>query len=233
MFEPFHELLTNRDYYGYNIWDENAPIYQQVWQGVKHFFGDQTNPMSVSGAKHAAELSGKPFPSAAEAIRHPEQYLDALKAKGVGMSVLGFGPAPAYVEKSPIQNRISYLYREHVAPTSRPEEQAQGTEEKMAVRSAILIAKRDHDSKALQDAYQRGKALGLKPGYMQNVGVVPTDIYLFSRLPNEDQKAILLQASKDERNRYWPKANQTVKNEVNRQVHLPAIPAGALPAGAM
>src|SRR5205085_1780600 len=36
MFGPFHELLNNRTYYGYNIWDENAPINQQIWQGLKH-----------------------------------------------------------------------------------------------------------------------------------------------------------------------------------------------------
>jgi hypothetical protein len=221
MFEPFTELMRNRDYYGYNIWDENAPAYQQVWQALKHLYGDQLNPMSISGAKHAADLSGKPFPGIGEAITNPESVADSATAKGVGLSLLGFGPAPAYVEKSAIQNRIEYLYDEHVAPASQPEENGENTEQKMAVRSAILIAKRDHDSAALQSAYAKGKEIGLTPHYMQNVGVTPTDIYLFSRLPAEDQKAILLQADPEERNRYWPKASSAVKAALNQQVHLP------------
>jgi len=141
MFEPFNELMNNRDYYGYNIWDENAPIYKQVWQGMRHMWGDQS-PMTLAGAKHAAQLSGKEFPSLTDAVTHPNKLLDALKAKGVDLSMLGFGPAPAYVEKSSIQNRIGYLYRQHVAPGSRPHADEENSEEKMAVRN------RYHDRQA-------------------------------------------------------------------------------------
>jgi hypothetical protein len=174
--------------------------------------------MSISGARHAAQLSGKDFGSVA-----------GLTDKGAVLSYLGFGPAPAYVEKSAIQNRITYLYDQHVAPVSKPEEEGENTEDKMAVRQAILIAKRDHDSAGLQAAYAKGKALGMTPKYMQGVGVTPTDVYLFSRLPNEDQKAILRQASPDERNRYWPKAHAAVKAEMSQQVHLPGPQYSAQP----
>ena len=221
MFEPFAELVNNRDYYGYNIWDENAPLYKKIWQAARHMYADQFSPMSVSGAKHAAELSGKPFPSFAEALQHPERVGEAMNAKGVLLSGLGFGPAPAYVEKTALQNRIAYLYQQHVAPASKPEEQGENTEAKMGIRQAILIARRDHDSAALNEAYKRGKEAGLSQTYMNRIGREATDIYLFSRLPNEDQKAILLQANREELNRYWPKAHSAVKAEIGRQVHLP------------
>jgi hypothetical protein len=94
----------------------------------------------LAGAKRAAELSGKEFPSLTDAVMHPDKLLDALKAKGVDLSMLGFGPAPAYVEKSSIQNRIGYLYQQHVAPGSRPHADEENSEEKMAVRTAIMIA---------------------------------------------------------------------------------------------
>lgn len=220
MFEPFYELMNNRDYYGYDIWDQNAPIYQQIWQALRHTYGNQFNPMSISGAKHAADLSGQPFPS--NPIAHPQEALEAAGAKGVGLSLLGFGPAPAYVEKTPIQNRIAYLYDQHVAPASKPEAAGENTETKMAVRQAILIARRDHDSAALQKAYARGKEAGLPQVYMNRIGREDTDVYLFSRLPNEDQQAILLQSDRAERNRYWPKAHAAVKAQLSRQLHLPA-----------
>jgi hypothetical protein len=217
MFEPFKELINNRDYYGYNVWDENAPVYQQFWQALKHIFGEQTHPMSVAGGKHAAEISGKPFQG------EPETWLKSLTAKGVPESMLGFGPAPAYVEKTKLQNRISYLYREHVSPSSRPEEEGANMRDKMAVRTAIIIARKERDSKALNEAFKKGKELQMSQDAMNKVGRDPSDLYLFSRLPNADQKAILRAASPDEYKRYFPRAHQVVKTEINRQ----KIPAGA------
>jgi len=40
MFEPIREVMENRDYYGYNIRDENAPMVHQVCQTIRHGFGD-------------------------------------------------------------------------------------------------------------------------------------------------------------------------------------------------
>ena len=207
MFEPFSELLNNRNYYGCNVWDENAPVYKQIWQGIRHTFGDQS-PMTFSGAKHAADLSGKPFPTLSEAWNDPSKLTDAMRSRGVDMSFLGFGPAPAYVEKSGIQNRIGYLYKQHVASESRPFAQGEHSDEKMSVRTAILNAKRDRDSAALTTARKRGIAIGLTPTYMNKIGSTPTDVYLFSRLPIEDQRSLLSQASPEEKQRYIPHANQ-------------------------
>jgi hypothetical protein len=213
LFEPFHELWSNRDYYGYNIWDENAPQYQQFWQGLKHMLGDQTNPITMSGAKHAAELSGSPFPSISDAIKDPKKLTDALTAKGVPESFLGFNPAPAYVEKTALQNRINYLYREHVAPTSRPEEEGEDTEAKMGVRSKILLARQNKDQSLMQEAFKEGRALGMTQTSLNNTGRTPSDIYLFGRLPPSDQRSILNQASPEEMQRYFPKAHIDIKHE--------------------
>jgi hypothetical protein len=216
MFEPFHELLSNRSYYGYNVWDENAPIYKQVWQGIRHMLGENESPMALSGASQAARLSGHEFPSAREALSNPDRLLAALKAKGVDLSILGFGPAPGYVEKSAVQNRIGYLYQQHVAPASKPHADEENSQEKMAVRMAIMIAKRDRDASLMAQARERGRAIGLTPHYMASVGNEPTDVYLFSRLPADDQKSILSQATPDERDRYFKHAHKGVKQEINR-----------------
>jgi hypothetical protein len=209
MFEPFKELLNNRDYYGFNIWDENAPWYQQTWQALKHTFSEQTSPMGVSGAEHAAELSGKPF-----RWNDPSTWKDSLTAKGVGESVAGFGPAPAYVEKTPIQNRISRLYQDHVAPASSPEEKGENFRNKMAVRTEIMVARQNKDQAAEQAARAEGLKIGLTPKYMNAIGKEPTDVYLFSRLPAADQVAIMRRADPDEYKRYWPKVSKEAKPRV-------------------
>ena len=50
MFEPFTEIWENRDYYGYNIRDENAPWYKQVWQTIVNGLGGMI-PISVSSTE--------------------------------------------------------------------------------------------------------------------------------------------------------------------------------------
>jgi len=90
--------MNNRNYFGQEIWDTNAPGYQQVQQALRHIVSQQLSPMSVSGAQRAQETGGRP-------IETPLAYL-------------GFGPAPKYAEASPLQDR--HLYRERVAPGSRP-----------------------------------------------------------------------------------------------------------------
>jgi hypothetical protein len=195
MFEPFRELLNNRDYYGYNIWDENAPVYKQIWQAVAHTWGDQ-HPMSITGARRSLDTGG-------------------TMQRDVPLSLMGFGPAPAYVEKTPVQNRINYLYQEHVAPVSRPEEEGANTPERMRVRSQILRARQNQDMAALQDAYKAGREIGMTQAQMSKVGMTPTDVYLFSRLPNADQKAILDMASPDEVKRYLPRAHLPVRADFN------------------
>lgn len=84
----------------------------------------------------------------------------------------------------------------------------------MAVRNAILIARRDHDDKALSAAYRRGHDLGMSPRTMNAIGRERTDVYLFSRLPDQDQISLLKQASAEEYKLYWPAAHRAVKVEM-------------------
>jgi len=192
---------------------------------MRHGLFGESSPMTFSGAGQAARLSGKEFPSAKEAIEHPDRLMDALRAKGVDMSFLGFGPAPSYVEKSAIQNRIGYLYREHVAPVSKPQAEDKNSKEKMAVRTAIMIGKRDKDADMINLARERGRAIGLTPKYMANIGKTPTDVYLFSRLPDEDQRSLLRNASEEEQSRYFRHAHLKVRQEINRARYAPQPPA--------
>jgi len=216
MFEPIREIWNNRDYYGYNVRDENAPFYTQAWQTIRHGFGDQT-PISISSAQRALDTGG-------------------TWSKDVVLAALGFGPAPAYVEKSAIQNRISYLYNEHVAPQSKTYQEGEVSHEKMRARTRLLMALQSKDPEQIKQA----KADALKAGYSNNavgaIGRIPSDVFLFSKLPPADQEAILRQASPKEFDRYIGHAQQKLRKPMRderagKEAEAPAArPAPAAPA---
>jgi hypothetical protein len=150
-----------------------------------------------------------------DSILHPIENApmlgEALGAKGVVPSLLGFGPAPAYVEKSPLQNRIAQLYRDHSVAAEKPEVEGENAPERASVYTAIALARRNQDSEALEKATARGRALGMKPANMAKIGTMPQDVFQFSKLPNADQLTILKRADKAEVERYLPKAKADVK----------------------
>lgn len=220
--KPILDLITNRDYYGYEIRNSNDPAWKQLWQYAKYMGEDISNPISVLGAKRAADLSGQPFPHAslfdiATDKTKAEQFLKSLGAPGVVEAFAGFGPAPAYAEKSAIQNRIGHLYGQFVTPQLKPQERRDMAEEVRGLRTALLNAQAAGDTDKLQELRQRGRELGLSMTYMTSIGRVPTDVYLFSRLPDEQQESLIRQMSPEEKTRYMPKAHPKVRQKFNRE----------------
>jgi hypothetical protein len=122
-----------------------------------------------------------------------------------------FGPAPSYAEKSAIQNRISFLYNEHVAPQSRTYQEGEVSHEKMRARRRLLQALHSKDPEAIKQA----KADAIKAGYSNAavgaIGRTPSDVFLFSKLPEADQQAILRQANKEEFERYTGHAHMKLR----------------------
>jgi hypothetical protein len=228
LIKPIIELYTNRDYYGYEIRNSNDPAWKQLWQHAQYLFEDATNPISVLGAKRAADLSGQPFPRGKSVFdladkETAQKFLDAMGAPGVLLALAGFGPAPAYAEKSAMQNRIGHLYGEFVAPNLKPQERRETAEEVRGLRTAILDARANGDQDKLQEYYKRGRELGLSMSFMTNLGKIPTDVYLFSRLPDEQQISLIRQMTPGEKTRYWPSAHQKVKQLFNKEAE--AVPA--------
>jgi hypothetical protein len=94
-----------------------------------------------------------------------------------------FGPAPSYAERSAIQNRISFLYNEHVAPQSRTYQEGEVSHEKMRAWTRLLAALHSKDPEAIKQA----KADAIKAGYSNAavgaIGRTPSDVFLFSKRP--------------------------------------------------
>jgi hypothetical protein len=208
LFQPLKELWENRDYFGREIWDTNAPGYQQIEQAMKHIATGQLSPMSVSGAQRAQETGGQP-------IETPLAYL-------------GFGPAPAYANRSAIQNRIGYLYQRFVAPETRPYQDEDVTQAQQAARSQILLAKQHGNSDELNAAYAAAQKAGITGKSMVATGKLAGDQFMFSKLPQQEQTAVLDEASPAERVRYLPHALKATKVAWNA-AHQPQAAAALQP----
>jgi hypothetical protein len=196
LIEPFIEFARNRDYWGYQIWSEDAPLYKQAWQFMKHVTGTQLNPITVGGAARAAELSGKPFTLGKDAHWYdPTTYdyrgmAESANAKGVGLSMLGLGPAPSYVERKPYENLINHYYTRFVEPLTKPEERREMDTMKRFVRNQVALANQRGDAEAAAEARRQGLAAGLK-GREMRLFHTPYALYQFSKLPDNAQATVL------------------------------------------
>ena len=205
LFQPFIEMGQNKDYFGNQIYDENAPFFKQAYQFGSHLVSDQLNPMSVAGAKRALQLSGK-----------PNTTLDVLKQltdRDVVLPFLGFGPAPAYASKSPLENRIQYLFKRYVAPEAKSFETGAKSVEKSEARTAYLGAMQRGDQQAKIEAAKKLAALGVQTKEINKLQPGGSIQYMFQRLPAPDQKALLKTMSKEEFKQFFPKAQKRLRGD--------------------
>lgn len=205
LFSPFVEMGQNKDYFGNQIFDENAPFYQKARQFMTHLGADQLNPMSVAGAKRALQLSGKPFTTA--------DVLKQLSDRDVVMPLLGFGPAPGYASKSPLENRIQYLFRRYVAPEAKSFETGAHSLEKSEARTAYMGAIQRGDDAAKLAAARKLASLGVATKEINKLQPGGSIQYMFQRLPGLDQKALLKTMSKEEFKVYYPKTQKKMRGD--------------------
>lgn len=198
MFAPFVEMGTNRDYFGNEIRDSNSPAYQQIWQSVKHLVGDQLAPMSVSGARRALELSGKPHTPTDIGRQLLAGDRDAV------MPMLGFGPAPSYASKSPLQNRLDYVFKDTVAPERKSFEVAARSKERSDARRDYMGAKQRGDQEATMAAAVKMRNLGIKTPEIAKIQPGGADEYKFKRLATEDKVALMKIMTPDEFKKFFP-----------------------------
>jgi hypothetical protein len=206
---PFAELLNNRDYYGNQLYDPFAHWWEQAGQLAQSEFRSQLNPITISGAQHAADLAG------------------TWHDRAIPLSVLGFGPAPAYAQKTGTQNRIDYLYRlgneKTTLYTERQERDAQ-----MAARQAYKVAQQKNDPALMAEAQRALAEAHAKPP--KNI---PSDVFRFSKLTPAGQMAVLESASPDEAQKYLPHVRRDTSSRPEfmkwRQAATPPVSQGVRP----
>ena len=205
MFQPFVEMAQNKDYFGSQMYDEDAPFYKQVMQFLPNVLHDQLNPMSVSGAQRARQLSGK-----------PNSYLDIVKNpldRDVLMPFLGFGPAPGYASKSAMDNRIMYEFGRFVKPELKYFESGAKAKEKSDARNEYLGAQQKGDANAQYQAALKLRDLGVATKEIRKLQPGGSTLYMFQRLPQEVKKQLLMEMSPEEFLKYWTKTPKAVRND--------------------
>ncbi len=105
----------------------------------------------------------------------------------------------------------------YVAPQSRTYQEGEVSHEKMRARTRLLQALHSKDA----DAIKQAKADAIKAGYSNAavgaIGRTPSDVFLFSKLPEADQQAILRQANKQEFERYIGHAHMKLRGPMRQE----------------
>lgn len=200
---PAYHLGRNADYFGRPYRDEDAPAWQQAGQLLKGM-GAEGLPISITSAQRSLELSGKPHGvlDVGGALIHGD--------RDVIMPAVGFSAAPVYANRSDIQNKITRLYGETVAPKGHAYDY--GTAEAQHdARDKYLLAMQSGDKDKIKSAYQELAATGMKPATINKLRPGDQDIGMFGRLKPEGQISILKDATAEEFKRYYPKASTQVK----------------------
>jgi len=210
MFAPVQEAFQNKDYFGGQIFDPNAPAYKQATQFFGHLVTDQISPMSVTGAQRALELSGKPkdLGSLARAA--------ASGDRDVWLPFLGYGPAPSYASRSPLENRIYALGRQFVFPEVRAYAENQQFKDRLEAMTAYRQAIQRGDAQARSEAAKKMSELGMTSKQIGNIKPEPSSPKIFQRLGQVSsslQVNLLKGMTKDEFKVYYPKASKKAKSD--------------------
>ncbi len=196
MFAPFAEMWNNKDYWGNEIYNENSGTFQRSVQLAQHLFGNELNPMSVSGAKRALQLSGKPHDTM--------DVLKQLTDRDVYMPLAGFGPAPTYASASPLQNRLGYLYKEHVNPQSNSFEVAEIMKKRAEARTEYMGAMQRGDQDAKMAAALKLRNLGMVTKEINKIKPGGADLYRFQRLNSLDKISLMKTMTPEEFKTFFP-----------------------------
>jgi hypothetical protein len=113
-----NDVANNRDFYGYEIRNPNAPVTQQAGQVGKYVI-KSFEPFWTRGARKSAEAGATPAQLAAPYV--------------------GIMPAPAYITRSSIQNQISELYHKRTGERLKPYESRAADETKRAAHDASTM----------------------------------------------------------------------------------------------
>lgn len=180
VFAPVVQAVQNRDFFGRQLYDPQAPWIKQWGQLAGSVLGDAFNPISLSSMERAQQTGGG--------------------ARDKALAVAGFGPAPGYVSKDALQNRIQHLFYEGPGAAVKPYAMKERDQER---RNDMAIV-RTGDPKAAQDARQRLFKSGVSPQLLTKELHESTDRYQFSRLDRAVQKSLIPQMSDEQFLKYLP-----------------------------
>lgn len=186
---PITEAWNNRDFFGRELYDPNAPWYKRAVQLVDSTLGNHLSPISLSG-------------------------MDRVRAGGGGtgmkaLALAGFGPAPKYVSNDGWQNRINDMYFQNAGPRAYEYGQKTGLGRGLVQGAIRAVAGDKLGSEQMQegrehlnqgyatkneDLMRQGRQEMVKAGvsarYVGRFRPEQEFQYKFSRLPPDQQRGL-------------------------------------------
>src|SRR5579864_2250737 len=175
VFEPVVEAYNNRDFFGYQLYDPQANWFKQWGQLAGRVLGDAFNPISMSSMERAQQTGGG--------------------ARDKVLAASGFGPAPGYVSKDALQNRISHLYYQGPGAGEKPYENRARDQERRSALADLTTARKQGDTETEKNAQQRLIKAGVNPVTIARETRGSLDTYQFSRLDPTVQRELVGQMS--------------------------------------
>jgi hypothetical protein len=203
MYAPFIEMIRNKDYYGYPLHNPNAEGWRQMLQFGTHLLNENVNPMSIVGAQKSLQLSGKPAGF--------KDVLTHMNDPDVWMPLLGFGPAPAYASRSPLENKIVSLFGDQVVPGEKPFNLAEKNKERADARTRFIQAQQAKNEQGMMESAQKMASLGMKTAAIKRLVPGENIKIMFGHLPPDTQEDLLRGMNKTEFLQYFPKASKEAK----------------------
>jgi hypothetical protein len=191
------ELATNMDYQGHEIYSS------QPAENFEQFAGKIGDVLSFAFAQ-----SLEPMPL--ENLMTPKE---GRTAGDIGLSILGFGQAPARTERSDLENQIIADFRTFHGGKV-PREEVQKHDLARQYRSAINA----DDPLAAKTALDQAERLGLKIDTRRigkQKGESSAEL-VFDQLPPRHQAAFLRKMSEEDRAKFWPRSSKEGKREYAR-----------------
>jgi hypothetical protein len=171
VFEPIVEAYNNRDFFGYQLYDPQANWFKQWGQLAGSVLGGAFNPISMSSMERAQQAGSG--------------------IKGKALSIAGFGPAPGYVSKDALQNRISHLYYQGPGAGEKPYENKARDQERRDNLADLRTARESGDTTTADKAQQQLIKTGMTPATINRERRGSLDAYQFSRLDPQTQKGLI------------------------------------------
>jgi hypothetical protein len=194
--------LTGVDSLGNDIRNPEDPAYKQV---------EQTLVNTLTGLD----------PISVEAI----QRSTGGKAKSVGLSVLGFTPAGHYISETVTEGKVADRYNRYVRPKEKPFQAVEMAKDMKTLREMYNSDDPRYEAK-LESAAKAYDMTDKDVHRIEKLFASPKEqdfdpsIYMFQKLPWEEQKPLLDQMSAAEREAYLPHISKAKRQKYERETEV-------------
>ncbi len=181
-FATISQMLDNRDFFGSEIRNPNDPLVTQA-EDLAKYQASQFVPFSITNLIQREKTKGGNM-----------TWIDYLQSFG------GITPAPAYMTRTSLQNKIYDLADKRLGGGTTTKEATDIANKKRDVRTLYLTGKTEEANTALEALVKSGAVKNTKL-FIEEADI-PNDVKLFKRFAAEDQKALLKTMSLVDLNRY-------------------------------